>query len=64
MIFDSITKLLLVAEKDAIIMVCNRLFKMTYFVVTIEGTFTERLAWLFKKQCVKVVKITGEYIIG
>jgi len=38
-----ITKLLLVARKDAILVVCNRLFKMTYFVATTEG-----LARLFR----------------
>ena len=31
---DFITKLLLVAEKDTILVVCNKLFKMTYFVTT------------------------------
>jgi len=38
-----ITKLLLVARKDAILVVCNRLFKMTHFVATTEG-----LARLFR----------------
>jgi len=43
-----ITKLPLVAGKDAILVVCDRLFKMTYFVVTIEGTSVEGLARLFR----------------
>ena len=40
---DFITKLLLVARKDAILVVCNRLSKMTYFVATIEEKLTEGL---------------------
>jgi len=43
-----ITKLLLVAEKDAILVVCNRLSKMAYFVATTEGTLAEGLARLFR----------------
>jgi len=45
---DFITKLLLVAGKDAILVVCDRLFKMTHFVATIEGTSTKGLARLFR----------------
>ena len=45
---DFITKLLLVARKDAILVVCNRLSKMTYFVATTEGTSVEGLARLFR----------------
>jgi len=45
---DFITKLLLVAGKDAILVVCDRLFKMTHFVATTEGTLAERLARLFR----------------
>jgi len=44
---DFITKLLVVAEKDAILVVCDRLSKMTHFVVTMEGTSAEGLARLF-----------------
>jgi len=43
-----ITKLLLVAGKDAILVVYNRLFKMTHFVVMIEGTSVEGLVRLFR----------------
>ena len=35
---DFITKLLVVAGKDAILVVCDRLSKMTHFVATTEGT--------------------------
>ena len=45
---DFITKLPVVAGKDAILVVCDRLFKMTYFVATIEGTSAEELARLFR----------------
>ena len=45
---DFITKLLLVAGKDIILVVCNRLSKMTHFVATTEGTLVEGLARLFR----------------
>ena len=45
---DFITKLLVVAEKDAILVVCNRLSKMIYFVVITEGTSAKGLARLFR----------------
>ena len=41
---DFITKLLVVAGKYAILVVCDRLSKMTHFVATIEGTSAEGLA--------------------
>ena len=45
---DFITKLLLVAGKDAILVVCNRLSKMMYFVVIIEEISAEGLVQLFR----------------
>ena len=45
---DFITKLLVVAEKDAILVVCDRLFKMMHFVATTEGTSAEELVRLFR----------------
>jgi len=45
---DFITKLLVVAGKDAILVVCDRLSKMTHFVATTEGTSVEGLARLFR----------------
>jgi len=45
---DFITKLPLVARKDAILVVCNRLSKINHFVATIEGTLVEGLARLFR----------------
>jgi len=44
---DFIMKLLLVAGKDAILVVCNRLSKMTYFVATTEETSVKELVRLF-----------------
>ena len=48
LIVDFIIKLLVVARKDAILVVCNRLPKITYFVVTTERTSVEGLARLFR----------------
>ena len=45
---DFITKLLLVVRKDIILVVCNRLSKMTYFVAVIEGILAEGLVRLFR----------------
>ena len=45
---DFITKLPVVAGKDAILVICDRLSKMTHFVATTEGTMAERLARLFR----------------
>jgi len=45
---DFITKLLLVAEKDTILVMCDRLSKMTHFVATTEETSAEGLARLFR----------------
>ena len=45
---DFITKLPVVAGKDAILVVCNRLSKITHFVATTEGTLAEGLARLFR----------------
>ena len=45
---DFITKLPIVARKDAILVVCDRLLKMTYFVVTTEGMTAEGLVRLFR----------------
>jgi len=45
---DFITKLPVVAGKDVILVVCDRLSKMTHFVATTEGTLAEGLARLFR----------------
>ena len=43
-----ITKLLLVVGKDAILVVCDRLSKMTYFMATTKEILVKRLARLFR----------------
>jgi len=45
---DFIMKLLLVAGKNTILIVCNRLSKVAYFVTTIEWTLEEGLVRLFR----------------
>ena len=47
LIVDFITKLPVVAENDAILVVCNWLSKMTHFVATTEEISVEGLARLF-----------------
>jgi len=54
LIVDFITKLPLVAEKDAILVVCDRLSKMTHFVATIEETLVEGLARQFRNNMWKL----------
>ena len=44
---DFITKLPVVAGKDTVLVVCDRLSKMTHFVATTEGASAEGLARLF-----------------
>ena len=45
---DFISKLLLVIEKDAILVICDKLSKMTYFIIIREETLAKRLARLFR----------------
>ena len=45
---DFIIKLPVVAGKDAILVMCDRLSKMTYFIAMTEGTSAEGLARLFQ----------------
>jgi len=44
---DFITKLPLVAKKDAILVVCDILSKMTHFMAITEKTLAKELARLF-----------------
>ena len=44
---DFIMKLLVVAGKDVVLVVCDQLSKMTHFVATIEEMSAEELARLF-----------------
>lgn len=45
---DFITKLLLVAGKDIILVVCDILSKMAYFVAIMKGILVEELVQLFR----------------
>ena len=45
---DFITKLPLVTKKNTILVVCNRLFKMMYFVTMIKEILVEGLVRLFR----------------
>ena len=56
---DFITKLLIVAEKDAILVVCDRLSKITHFITIIEGMMAKGLARLFRDS-VEVAWLTRE----
>ena len=48
LIVDLITKLPLVAEKNAILVVCNQLSKIAHFMVITEGTSAEGLVRQFQ----------------
>jgi len=60
---DFITKLLVVAGKDAILVVCNRLSKMMYFVATTEGTSAEGLARLFRDNVWKLHSLPESIVL-
>ena len=60
---DFITKLPVVAEKDAILVVCNRLSKMMYFVATTEGTSAEGLVTLFRDNIQKLHRLPESVVL-
>ena len=64
LVVDFIAKLLLVAGKDAIIVVCDRLSKITYFVVIKEGTSAEELARLFRDNMWKLHRLLESVILN
>jgi len=61
---DFITKLLLVVGKNAILVMCNRLSKMVYFVITTEESLVEGLIKLFRnmRKLQKILKECGDII--
>ena len=61
---DFITKLLLVAGKDVILVVCNRLSKITHFVATTEGTLVEGLTWLFRDNVWKLYGLLKSMVLN
>ena len=54
---DFITKLPVVAGKDMILVVCDRLSKMMHFVTTTEEMSAERLARLFRDNMWKLYRL-------
>ena len=48
LIVDFTTKLLLVAKKDVILVICNKLSKIAHFMATTERMLAEELAMLFR----------------
>jgi len=59
---DFIMKLLIVAGKNAILVVYDRLFKMTHFVTPMEGISTEGLARLFRDNMWKLYRLPESMI--
>ena len=57
-----ITKLLLVVEKDTILVVCDRLSKIVYFIVTIERALVGGLAKLFRDNIWKLYRLLESVI--
>ena len=60
---DFIIKLLLVAEKNMILVVCNRLSKMTHFVAMTEETSAEGLARLFRNNMWKLHRLPESIVL-
>jgi len=60
---DFITKLLVVAGKDTILVVCDKLSKMTYFVATMERTLVKGLARLFRNNVWKLYRLPENVVL-
>ena len=60
---DFITKLLIVVRKDAILVVCDRLSKMTHFVATTERMSAEELARLFRDNVWKLHRLLESIVL-
>ena len=58
-----ITKLLLVIEKDMILVIYDKLLKMVYFVATIEGTLVKGLVRLFRDNVWKLYRLLESVIL-
>ena len=59
---DFIPKLLLVAEKNMILVICNRLSKIAYFVATTKKTSVEELTRLFRDKIWKLHRLPESVI--
>ena len=60
---DFVTKLPIVAGKDVILVVYNRLSKMAHFVATIEGMLVEELARLFRNNMWKLHRLPESVVL-
>ena len=60
---DFIMKLPVVAGKDAILVVCNRLSKITHFVATTERTLAEGLVRLFRDNMWKLHRLLESVVL-
>ena len=63
LMIDFITKLLIVAVKDIILVVCDKLSKMTYFVATMERTLVKGLARLFRDNVWKLYRLPESVVL-
>jgi len=59
---DFIIKLPLVQEYDIILVICNRITKIIYFVSTIEKTLVERVIRLFQNNIWKLHELPESII--
>ena len=57
LILDLVTKLLLVADKNIILVIYDRLSKIAYFVATTERTLVKELVRLFKNNVWKLHRL-------
>ena len=60
---DFIMKLLIVAGKNVILVVCDRLSKITHFVATIEETLAEGLVRLFRDNMQKLHRLPESIVL-
>ena len=63
LIVEFITKLLLVVENDTILVVCNKLSKIAYFVATTEEISVEELVRLFSNNIQKLYGLLKNMIL-
>jgi len=60
---DFIIKLLLVIKKNAILVVCDRLFKIIHFVATTKEIMVEKLVQLFRDNIWKLHRLPESVIL-
>ena len=60
---DFITKLLVVAGKDAILVICDQLSKMTHFVAITKETLAKGLARLFRDNVWKLYGLPESVVL-